>query len=149
MLCLWQMLVACDVLTAGLPEAVAAEADRAKWLRTSRSLSVSTSHPIPAGTTVLPVCISGAKAMTLVFHGRTIELINAGGSVEVFLDEARTQLSATVHALTTIEVSTMMIGDSEVFCVAAAVAVDAVVVVVTLSLAASLSRSRLAPYTSV
>ena len=90
------MLTACDLLSRGLPEVVAAELDRAKWLRLSRSVTVGTAHPAPAGTSMFTVSIRGARTMTLNFSARTAETVGGGGQVEVFFDEARNRLAATV-----------------------------------------------------
>ena len=90
------MLTACDLLSRGLPEVVAAELDRAKWLRLSRSVTVGTAHPAPAGTSMFTVSIRGARTMTLNFSARTAETVGGGGQVEVYFDEARNRLAATV-----------------------------------------------------
>ena len=86
-----QALVACDSLARGLPEVVAAEQDRPKWLRSTRTATAGTVHPAPAGMSCFSVSVKGARQLSLTFHPRTRDVLNNGGFVEIFYDEARSR----------------------------------------------------------
>ena len=84
-----RLLRAFGVLGAGLPDLVVAEADYAthtpKMVRTEKSVTAETLHPVPSGTTEMRIHIPGAHhGMTLEFSQESFQRQHQGATITLF-----------------------------------------------------------------
>ena len=86
--CLKSLLSSADKLSVGLPDVVVAEREaaegNARWLVTPKNITRETVHPVPAGTTMLPVSIPGARELRLEFEDQSFSQFAAGASISVY-----------------------------------------------------------------
>lgn len=85
------MIKAVDSLTQGIPEVVASETDSqrssSRWVRLKRQVTAESTHPCPAGVSKHAVRIAGAVSMHLSFHPNTMQIIQQGGTINIYGDE--------------------------------------------------------------